>query len=204
MGVWPLVTHGKSLRTGRDCLATWTLASLGQKPRRPTSSRAISTGSSKTWHRAEATQGRSQKDSRGFLPASILRLFGVATARSTSSKVATIGNSILRGNLMWEKTFIQKRSHHGTFPAESTRPCNGTMGERISSRKASIGGLTTGSSRSTAQILRSLGMRATGGLDVPRLGDSQVLCLLTRASRGGASSLPRRRRILMVLWEMKI
>merc|ERR1712200_52521 len=99
---------------------------------------------------------------------------------------------------------IQKRSHHGTFPAESTRPCNGTMGERISSRKASIGGLTTGSSRSTAPILRSLGMRATGGLDVPRLGGSQVLCPLTRASQGGASSLPRRRRIPMALWEMKI
>ena len=90
------------------------------------------------------------------------------------------------------------------FSAESTRPCNGTMDERISSRKASIGGLTTGSSRSTAPILRSLGMRATGGSDVPRLGDSQVLCLLTRASQGGASSLPRRRRIPMVLWEMKI
>merc|ERR1712079_170272 len=84
------------------------------------------------------------------------------------------------------------------------RGCNGTMDERISSRKASIGGLTTGSSRSTAPILRSPGMRATGGSDVPRLGDSQVLCLLTRASQGGASSLLRRRRIPMVLWEMKI
>merc|ERR1712165_453237 len=78
------------------------------------------------------------------------------------------------------------------------------MDERISSRKASIGGLTTGSSRSTAPTHRSLGMRATGGSDVPRLEDSQVLCLLTRASRGGASSLPRRRRIPMALWEMKI
>merc|ERR1719474_1452987 len=96
----PLVTHEKSLRTGRDCLATWTLASLGQKPRRPTSSRAISTGSSKTWHRAEATQGRLPKDSRGFLQALIPHLFGAAMARSTSSKVATIGNSTLRGNLM--------------------------------------------------------------------------------------------------------
>merc|ERR1711953_219506 len=87
---------------------------------------------------------------------------------------------------------------------ESTPPFNGTMDERISSRRASIGGLTTGSSRSTEPILRSLGMRATGGSDVPRLGDSQVLCPLTRASQGGASSLPRRRRIPMVLWEMKI
>merc|ERR1712107_250052 len=98
----------------------------------------------------------------------------------------------------------QRRSHHGTFQAESMPPCNGTMGERISSRKASIGGLTWGSSRSTEPTHRSLGTRATGGSDVPRLEGSQVLCLLTRVSRGGASSLPRRRRIPMALWEMKI
>ena len=90
------------------------------------------------------------------------------------------------------------------FSAESTRPCNGTMDERISSRKASIGGLTTGSSRSTEPTHRSPGTRATGGSDVPRLGGSQVLCPLTRVSRGGASSLPRKKRIPMVLLEMKI
>ena len=87
---------------------------------------------------------------------------------------------------------------------ESMLRCNGTMEEPTSSKRASIGGSTIGNSPLIAPTPLSLEMPATGGLDAPRLVDSPVLSPSTRVSLVGASSLPRRRRIPMVLWEMKI
>merc|ERR1712228_316528 len=97
---WPPGTHAKLLRTGRDCLVTWTLGSLGQRLKQLISSKAISIGSSKTWHRVVATRGPSPKDSLAFRPALTLHLFGAAMARSTSSKVATTGSLTLKESLM--------------------------------------------------------------------------------------------------------
>ena len=87
---------------------------------------------------------------------------------------------------------------------ESMLRCNGTMEERTSLRRASIGGLTTGSSQLIAPTLPSLEMQATGGLDAQRLVDSPALCPSTRVSLGGASSLPRmRKKTLMAMLGMK-